>query len=828
MPLESMTQTTTKHPNPDLELVDEFIRETGCNIYLTGKAGTGKTTFLRTLNKRAQKQHIITAPTGVAAINAGGVTLHSFFQLPFGPFIPGTESTRSQYRYSKEKINIIKSLDLLVIDEISMVRADLLDGVDSIMRRFRRNNAPFGGVQLLMIGDLFQLPPVVKDNEWRLLKAHYASPYFFNSLALGKKELLTIELKHIYRQADEHFIDLLNRVRNNRMSPSTLDELNRRVLPGFVPQEGDGYITLCTHNNKANIINQERLAALSQKSQSFQAEIEGDFPEHTYPTSPSLDLKEGAQVMFVRNDPSPEKRFFNGKIGTITQLSKTTITIQCPGDREEIIVEKVTWENIEYSLNKETLEISENKAGTFTQYPLRLAWAITIHKSQGLTFDRAIIDAQAAFAHGQVYVALSRCRTFEGMVLTTPLVQNALKTDTNVITFNNWARQNAPTKNQLEMEKIFFQQKLLMECFDFKKLGFLLNRLVSLVRGNGDLIHISGTTDLGEMKTTTEQEICTVGTNFQNQLHGLFSESTLPSTSPPILERIRRASEYFQQKFTTNLEQPLSFLELTTDNKELRKNIRNRLQFLREEVAVKHASVQCCANGFSPSDYFRAISTAGIRASSQKKMASAPTYSEEDITHPDFFQILKEWRSRKAQAQGIAHYQVLHQKTLIQIVINLPETIAALMEIKGIGAKLTERYGDELISLVSNYRSANNIKEVTLPTTKNTPSHDTEQKGPKINTKQLSFDLFKKDLSLQEIAEKRGLVLSTIESHLAYFVETGELSINALLSTEKQQQIQSNISQNPSQSLSEIKKNLNTDISYGDIKLFLAHLKYSH
>jgi ATP-dependent exoDNAse (exonuclease V) alpha subunit len=421
--------------NRELELAEEFVRHTNCHIFLTGKAGTGKTTFLHAIKSKTPKRLVVTAPTGVAAINAGGVTLHSFFQLPFGPFLPGGEVHTGQHRIRREKKNLIRSLDLLVIDEISMVRADLLDGVDSVLRRYRRSDLPFGGVQLLMIGDLHQLAPVVKQAEWQMLKEHYATPYFFSSAALGRTELIPIELKHIYRQSDPRFIELLNRVRDNRLDPEILRQLNARHIPGFTPKAGEGIITLCTHNSGADAINAAKLEALKGRGRRFDAEAEGDFPEHAYPTAGTLEVKMGAQVMFIRNDMSADKRYFNGKIGEVTGIASDRIEVLCPGDREPITVEKSTWENIEYTVDPATAEISQKVIGTFRQYPLKLAWAITIHKSQGLTFDKAVIDAQAAFAHGQVYVALSRCRTLEGLVLSAPLTGVAIQTDRAVQRF---------------------------------------------------------------------------------------------------------------------------------------------------------------------------------------------------------------------------------------------------------------------------------------------------------------------------------------------------------------------------------------------------------
>ncbi|VAW73204.1 DNA repair and recombination protein, putative helicase, partial [hydrothermal vent metagenome] len=399
--------------NPELALANDFVRYTDNNIYLTGKAGTGKTTFLRQLKESSPKRMIITAPTGVAAINAGGVTLHSFFQMPFGPFISGSDAhQQAQHRkINKEKINIIKSLDLLVIDEISMVRADLLDGVDAVLRRYKHRDRPFGGVQLLMIGDLHQLSPVIKDDEWALLKPYYDTGYFFSSNALKQTDMVSIELKHIYRQSDAHFIDLLNKVRDNCLDERSFQALNTRYIADFKPDDTQNYITLTTHNRRADSINQQRMESLQSKPFVFNAEIEGDYPANIYPAPEELLLKKGAQVMFVRNDSSTDKKYFNGKIGKIIKIDNHAISVKCPGDSASIVVEKLTWENIKYTLDEKTKEISEALIGSFYQYPLRMAWAITIHKSQGLTFEHTIIAANAAFSHGQVYVALSRCKT---------------------------------------------------------------------------------------------------------------------------------------------------------------------------------------------------------------------------------------------------------------------------------------------------------------------------------------------------------------------------------------------------------------------------------
>lgn len=817
--------------NPELQLADAFVRETGCNIFLTGKAGTGKTTFLLSLKENSDKRMIVTAPTGVAAINAGGVTLHSFFQMPFGPFIPDSRS-ESRHKFSREKINIIKSLDLLVIDEISMVRADLLDGIDSVLRRYRRSNSSFGGVQLLLIGDLHQLAPVVKEEDWRLLKNYYDSPYFFSSRSLNRSELLSIELRHIYRQEDNDFIDLLNRVRDNRLDHATMERLNSRCKEDVHDQDDSGYITLCSHNHKADTINHSRLARLKPKSCLFEAEIDGEFPSHAYPTPVTLELKEQAQVMFVRNDQAPEKRFFNGKIGTITRIEGDKISIQCPGDSAQIDVEPATWENIEYSLDQENLEIVENKVGAFTQYPLKLAWAITIHKSQGLTFDHAIIDAQAAFAHGQVYVALSRCRTLEGLVLSSPLSHKAIKSDKTVQSFIAAGKNNAPTREKLTTAKARYQQQLLLDCFDFQPLQLHLNRLVQLVNKSGELIQLSGVADLSSLQQKCTDELRNVGANFQRQLQGLFRPTVLPEEDAAVIERLSKASVYFTEKITEGIGGILDQLQLESDNKEIRKKATALYKRLQLETAVKKAAVSSCATGFSVARYLRAVSNAEIKSVVKKQKPAPSGYTEADIAHPELFQLLREWRASKASEENVAHFQVLHQKTLVQIAVNLPDSIPALLTIKGIGKKLAAKYGDDLVKLVSTYRTHNNIEEVKLPTPRKLPGEgdgiatgDGTEENPKLPTRLISLELYKQQLTPSQIAEKRGLTVATIENHLAACIEHGELHVDKLLSTETVQNIGQQLSLLEGAKLREIKEALGNGYSYGDIRFVQAHIK---
>ncbi len=824
-----------KFVNKELQLANEFVQYTGSNIFLTGKAGTGKTTFLHNLVKKDTKRMIITAPTGVAAINAGGVTLHSFFQLPFGPFVPGSEayerSKQHQYRFSKEKKRIIQSLDLLVIDEISMVRADLLDAVDAALRHHRRSDQSFGGVQLLMIGDLHQLSPVVKQAEWALIEQHYESVYFFCAKALANSEFITIELKHIYRQSDKNFIALLNKVRDGNLDQSTKSDLNSRYISGFMPQEDEGYITLTTHNKNALHINQQRLESLNTKEYSFQAQVSGDFPEHIFPTPDDLKLKKGSQVMFVRNDSSVEKLYYNGKIGRIEKISDSDIIVSCPGDEQTILVKPITWENIKYTIDEETKEIEEEVIGKFQQYPLKLAWAITIHKSQGLTFEKAIIDAKAAFAHGQVYVALSRCKTLEGMVLSSEISSNGVGTDNAVIQFNKNISQNSLSESKLQNAKIKYQQNLLLDCFDFQLLQNRFYYFIRLLLGNKSVLQLSGVQDILQKKEDVVQDIFIVSEKFKHQLFSIFerAELNLPGSDAHIIDRVCKASAWFTDKFAKHLNDFVQKIVVETDNKELRKKINNALNNLKKEVAVNFAGIQSCGKGFSPSTYVRSISGAEIDFVPDKvTKEKLPTYSESDIAHPELFNTLKQWRSQKAKELEVPNFMVLHQNALIQIAIYLPDNKKGLKKIKGVGKKTIEKYGEELLEHICAYRNLHDINSVLLPEVEpDTKAPDGKKtKTIQANTKKTSFDLFNKGRSIPEIAQERGLVKSTIEGHLSFFVEKGKLDISRLVIEEKQKIIKEKLISCETNSLKEVKESLGKDVSYGEIKMVIAHEKY--
>ncbi|MDE5869268.1 MAG: AAA family ATPase, partial [Muribaculaceae bacterium] len=459
--------------NKELNLANRIMEETSVNLFLTGKAGTGKTTFLRRLRQTSPKRMIVLAPTGVAAINAEGATIHSFFQLPFAPYIPGKgfigNDSRS-YSFSKEKRRIIAALDILVIDEISMVRPDTLDAIDAVLRRFRNPTLPFGGVQLLLIGDLRQLAPVLKDNERELLSPYYQSEYFFDSIALKQSGFVTIELSTVYRQKDLEFINILNAVRDGMLTNEIFRKLNSRYLPGFNPPADEKYIRLTTHNRLADDINNRELALIPKESVSYKAAVQGNFPPSSFPADEELKLKIGAQVMFIKNDSGLDRLYYNGMIGEVTGLTENNVIVKPADGRPPISVGYVEWENTKYIVNEQSKEITQITEGTFSQLPLRLAWAITIHKSQGLTFDHAIIDAGYSFAPGQTYVALSRCRSLEGLVLGQPIPVNAVITDNKVNSFIESASRNRPDEITIDRLRSEYTRHTLAELFDFRGL----------------------------------------------------------------------------------------------------------------------------------------------------------------------------------------------------------------------------------------------------------------------------------------------------------------------------------------------------------------------
>lgn len=590
--------------NNELRTAWDFVEHTGRSIFLTGKAGTGKTTFLKTIVERSSKRNIVVAPTGVAAINAGGMTIHSFFQLPFTPFIPGAK-IESKFDFGKEKRKLISSLDLVIIDEISMVRSDLLDAIDSVLRRYRDRYKPFGGVQLLMIGDLQQLTPVVTPEDERMLAPYYDTPYFFGSKALAQIDYVTIQLEKVYRQQDDTFLTLLNHIREGHPTADDLALLNSRCQPAFIPKPEEGYIRLTTHNQMANNYNESELRKLAGRSHTYQAKIEGTFPDYSYPTAEALTLKVGAQVMFVKNDPSGEHRYYNGRIGHVTYADDNRLMVYCPGDAETIEVEPLEWENARYTLNQETREIESEVLGKFTQLPLRLAWAITIHKSQGLTFERAIIDASLSFAPGQVYVALSRCKTLEGMVLASQIPPQAIINDERVDSYIEHQEEAAQRSiEQLPTLKDEYYRYLLMDLFDFKD---ILYREEYLSRIIIEFFYHAYTNTAELHKRAVEdykQQVIAVADKWLAKIQQMTIAELRQQN---FLERVKRSAAYFEQALDSVLSKPLSLVpDVKSQNKLAMKRLTENYADLRQAwLSRRYLLQQMSERSFTIADYLR-------------------------------------------------------------------------------------------------------------------------------------------------------------------------------------------------------------------------------
>ena len=718
-------------------LAERYVEETGVSVFLTGKAGTGKTTFLKEIVRQTSKRFAVVAPTGVAAINASGVTIHSFFQLPLCPYLPDVKELVTEYQMPermrslrKEKVRILRTLDLLIIDEISMVRADILDAIDDVLRRYRRDDRPFGGVQLLMIGDIQQLPPVVRESERPYMEQVYPSPFFFNSKALQRLPYITIELEKVYRQSEGEFLDILNEVRSGRPSDEALKKLSRRLDPGFVPPDNQRWIRLTTHNAQADSVNNSKMDALDGNERVFNATVEGVFPENAYPADTDLRLKEGAQVMFIRNDTSGQSRYFNGKIATVTQVNpQLTVTDEAG---VAILVEPEKWENLRYALNEESGEIEGIVEGTFEQIPLRPAWAVTVHKSQGLTFDRVIIDVGSAFSFGQVYVALSRCRTLEGIILTTPVTRRCTFTNEEVTSFENSRGSSAEAKAKLPAMTNEYFISSLCSAFDLQQLRYLYNRVNRFYQVNLSNLYpdqAAGFKSVGDGSSEYKSETFTglrslsdTAQKFQKQIRYIVSgiQSGAPEDFPLLRERTLKACEYFLKELRplARLASPLVLVEI--DDKEVKKAFRKASEEFLAELGFRLSLYGMIRDsGFSVKAYHKLKTDSELSEKKTLKALARTFISPDESTgtkapadpesgpdtytgsrHPELVQALIDWRREKCQRDNVPAFMVLHQKTLLGIADTTPATKEELLSVKGFGKAKYETCGEEILAIV--------------------------------------------------------------------------------------------------------------------------------
>ena len=724
-------QHTNSTLNEVAQIAAEFVNTTNRHVFLTGKAGTGKTTFLKHIVKNTHKKAIVAAPTGIAAINAQGVTLHSLLQLPFGAFIPERTMppvANSQFttlynlfsglRFNSAKRNLLQEMELLIIDEVSMLRADLLDCIDHMLRYLRKEkNIPFGGAQILFIGDLLQLPPVVKDDEWNILKNHYNSSYFFEAKALQGSPLVHVELEKIYRQSDEKFIGILNRFREDKQTNADIGFLNQYYKPNFDEQAAQGYIHLTTHNRKADQINSDRLVELDTKPYTFEAEISGEFPENSFPISEHLVLKEGAQVMFIKNDPSGAGQFFNGKIGQVASLSSSTIKVKFENG-ETVIVPQYTWENKRYTLNKTTNEIDEKILGSFTHFPLKLAWAVTVHKSQGLTFEKAILDLAGSFTQGQVYVALSRLTSLDGLVLSSKIPTDGFGIASSMKEFAEAKPELNQLHEKLANDKRIYLYELISRHFDFESVVRSFNAHIRSFdkQENRSLKQqfLTWTTDL----VATLTPLIKVGRGFQSQVYKITQEDDLESQ---LSERVKKATDYFSPILKNALEAIKTHDKNLKDKTRL-KTYRKELKALQEELFNKTIAL--------------------LRTSLYVEfLAEGKTLTKQDI-----------------------------DEVLTSMIV--PET----------------------------------------PKKDKTPTHE------------ITFALYKEGKTVEEIAEARGFVASTIEGHLCKYLATGEVMATDLVDEQKLKNMLSLITPE-TETMGEIKAQLGDEYSYGEVRIALEEWK---
>ena len=685
------------------DFAKDIILNTDTTLFVTGRAGTGKTTLLRYVAESSQKNTVVVAPTGIAAINAGGVTIHSFFKLPFAPFIPSVIEAKKLIAGQKMRAefrSVIRSVDMIIIDEVSMLRADILDAIDVVLRHYRNSKFPFGGVQMVFFGDMYQLPPVCVNDEWFILKDYYSTPYFFSAKVFEKQEIVCLELDKIFRQRDADFVEILNQVRNNNISKENFNRLNDRYNPDFDLENNQDFVVLTTHNAVSDDINESRLIDIDSKTFIFDAAIKGDFPEYLFPVEQQIVLKKGARVMFTANDHiNPERLYYNGKMGTVVELEDNNVYVTCDGEDDPIQVNYETWENNTFSYNRKENSVDVKTIGTFTQLPLRLAWAITIHKSQGLTFQKVAIDAANSFTSGQVYVALSRCTSLDGIVLLSPINSNSIMVDSRIQRFS---------KNN-------FNEDLLPDFVNRKKRDTLCNMLIKLFSFNlleVAVLDLKGyvtefradfsdyTPQMVENILSIVQDLSDVGTRFAVQLRKITNANDFSLLN----SRVNDAKKYFLQRLET-LEKAMDITNVSTKKKErankfskflneVNKNLQETLFFLKnldDDISVEQ---------FYMLRHEFVVEKVNYNVyEEEKEDANEQTVDSELIAV--IYSKLMAWRNNLAKELDIPSYLIFKKDTIMEMAQKMPDTKDKLLKINGVGKVKAGKYGQQCIDIIN-------------------------------------------------------------------------------------------------------------------------------